>query len=581
MSIKKKEDEQTINNISIILDIFFKKNSPFYIDGKRYTVFSYDWDNIITSIKKNGRVELYNGDESSKTQITPPTITFKVLIQPLNNLIMRINVAPVVAPVVAPAVVPAVAPAVTPVVADAVVHPIKTQIEEIIATIDAGTATILGVIECLKNVNSKSPYKRDNSIQTTLENMGNNSTPVTVRKIGQLVPIINILFTSASEILFIWERMDTLYNKFNKMMNDGDILDILDFDDLYKISEEYHYLKGKACAQNLVDNAGDTDEVKKFNHLWQWCNNPKYNSWYSLQSISQSCTYANNNVINLYEFLKNPLEYDHDEIFDLIDDYHIYRNIASASGYSNQLQQSQQPKYYYDLNIVICNENNENNTPLYKSYTAVQNEIETKSYLNDMKGFREKLDEYKKLTPTIVKPIDSSIVGTFFDSFANTIDNMWFGRGGANVYVDIGVDDSMHYEKEEKRNVYAKTIQEQEMKLSNVVESVDKDKESAVVVQWNYNISISIYLYPGDKIPLSAFASLYCSKKKDNIYNLFTTVMSPKDTVDKNKNKTIKKPLGIYTPVLPQPKPDSDSSKPNNEITTNSQSNKTQKIKQT
>ena len=559
---KKKEDGQTIDNISVILDIFFKKNNPFYVEGKRYSVFTYDWDNKISSIKKNGREELYNGDSTTTTPIMPImpiTTPLMVLVNPLTNLIGRINNA-------------------TTATGNNLAN-LPNQLTNLINDINAKNTnpptTINDVIKCLQDVNFNSPYKRVDNIKTTLETIEENSTPETARKVGQLIPIIDALFTSSKETLFIWERMDLLYTKFNGMINVPDILDIPDIDKLYKISSEYHYLKKKACAQNVVDNSKDKDEDKKFNHLWQWCDNPKYNSWDSLQSISKSCENANATFNNIQNFLIDPLDHDHDEMYDTIDEYHIHRNIADASGFSI----INQPTSYYDFKKMVCNDKNTNITPLYKSYNEIMTLVETDKYLDNMTEFRKKMDEYKKLSPTVVKSIDSSFVSAKVSSLLNTFDN-WFGRGGASIYVDVGVDDSMHYQKEEKREQYATRMQEEEMKSSTTVVPADKDAES-ITVKWDYGISISIYLYPGDKIPLSAYASLYCSIKKDNIYNLFNHIKGgPKK--DSEKNKTIKKtPLGIYTPVSPvSQQPNSKSTNPQPQTNPQSQPNKTQKNKQ-
>jgi hypothetical protein len=486
-----------------------------------------------------------------------------VLVKPLNNLITRINNATTA----------------TGNVATNLTTQITNLINAIIAKTTNPPTTINDVIKCLQDVNSNSPYKRDDNIKTTLESMKENSTPETARKIGQLVPIIDALFTSSKETLFIWERMDLLYNQFNDMIDVPDILDIPDIDELYKITSEYHYLKGKVCAQNLVDNSKDKDEDKKFNHLWQWCNNPKYNSWDSLQSISKSCENANATLIHIQNFLIDPLEHDHDEMYDTIDEYHIHRNIADASGYSSIINQ---PTSYYDFKQLVCNDKNTNTTPLYKSYKEIMTLVENNNYLDNMTEFRKKMDEYKKLSPNVVKSVDSSFVSAKVSSLLNTFDN-WFGRGGASIYVDVGVDDSMHYQKEEKRELYTTRMQEEEMKSSTTV--VSADNAESITVKWDYGISISIYLYPGDKIPLSAYASLYCSIKKDNIYNLFNHIKGgPKK--DSEKNKTIKKtPLGIYTPVSQVSlQPNSKSTKPQvnsqPQSQSQSQSNKTQKIKQ-
>jgi hypothetical protein len=531
---KKKEDNKAINNIEIILDIFFKKNSPFYIEGKRYTVFTYDWDNKISYIKKNGKMEMYNGDDSLQPTATPTSFSFNILIPSLNNLITRIQQTL------------SLATGTATITESKRGIEFQTLIENIIKNINNKIATIPDIIEDLLKINEP-PYGRSD-INDTLENIKKNSIPASARKLEQLVPIIDMLFTVSNKILFIWERMDALYKKYINKINVADVLDI-DMDELYDISDEYHYLKGKACAQNLLDNVSDSKNDKQFKHLWEWCNNPKYNNWNSLQSISESCDNANKILKDLQG--KDLIENDNDEILDLIDDFHMNRNIAEASGYG--MINTNPTTNYFDLKQVSCNNANTNTTnitPLYKSYLEVMKAIDNDAYLTNMTDFRKRIDEYKKLSPTVVSPIVKSTVSTVINSISDAFFNMF---GGAAIFLDIGEDNKTHSERDELRETNATDIQAEEMKSSTTVDADNKDKEKTLV-SWNYGININIYLYPGDKIPLSAYASLYCSIKKDNIYNLFNNI---KETQKDSKNTTLKKkslkslPLGIYSPVAP------------------------------
>ena len=343
--------------------------------------------------------------------------------------------------------------------------------------------------------------------------------------------------------------MDALYKKYIEKISVDDVLDI-DMDELYDISDEYHHLKGKACAQNLLDNASDTKSDKQFKHLWEWCDNPKYNNWNSLQSISESCNNANKILTELKG--KDPIEDDNDEMLDLIDGFHMNRNIAEASGYSSSTAITN----YFDLKDVVCNNNNTNSTsanrtPLYISYLEVMDAINNDTYLTNMTEFRAKIDAYKKLSPTVVSPIVKSNVSTIINSISDAFYNMF---GGATVFLDIGEDNKTHFEREELRETNANNIQAEEMKSSTAVDADNKDKEKTLVL-WNYGININIYLYPGDKIPLSAYASLYCSIKKDNIYNLINNVketLTPKNSKNTTLKKSLKSlPLGIYSPIAP------------------------------
>jgi hypothetical protein len=58
-----------------------------------------------------------------------------------------------------------------------------------------------------------------------------------------------------------------------------------------------------------------------------------------------------------------------------------------------------------------------------------------------------------------------------------------------------------------------------------------------------------LHLYPGDHIPLSAYASLACSKKSNDIYNIWQNILTKIKNPD-SKEKYKKKMLA-YVPVIP------------------------------
>lgn len=335
-----------ISNINSILSIFFKKNTPFYLNGVRYTVFTQEWDNVISSIKKNDVEETYNGKETKSSIPNAKQYVFPNIWNKFKNII------------------------------------------------PSGTKP-----------------------------------------------------TQIPTEVFIWERMQVLYKKFNDLLSNTNIIAI-DQDELHDISEEYHYLKKEACS----DIVSDSESEKKYKSLWQWCNNPKYSTWDSLQSISDSCNIANKIAGEIGQILLDPLKYDYDDILDKIDEYHLYKNIAIASGYAKDVQTTD----IYHIVFLECNENNVNNTPEYNLYTNLMESIKNKTYLNNMQEFRKQIDEYAKYEKTF-KPAKS------FSLFSP---GSWFQSGGATKYIDVGESELSKYQQQQNIENKIKMIQNAESELS-------------------------------------------------------------------------------------------------------------------
>lgn len=421
---QKKENDLAISNINSILSIFFKKNTPFYLNGERYTVFTKEWDNVISLIKKNDVEEIYNGKE---TKLSIPGIK------------QASNIIP--------------------------------------------------------------------NAWNAIKNMIPTARPP----------------TQIPTAVFIWERMQVLFDKFNTLLNNSNIITI-DQDELHDISEEYHYLKKEACLDDISVN----ETEKLYKSLWQWCNNPKYNTWDSVQSISGSCNRANEIVREIGNILVDPLKYDYDDILDKIDEYHLYKNIAIASGYAKSIQTTD----IYEIVLLECTKENDNTTDEYKLYTDIVESIKNKTFLNDMQGFRKKIDEYNKYEKQFKQSKGFSLLSP----------GSWFQSGGATKYIDVGENELSKQQQQQNIENKIKMIQTAESELSAKIEST-KDSKEKREIRWDYFITVDLYLYPGDTIPLSASASLYCSIKKDNINKLIDKIQYAS-----NKSKP-KSYLAPYTPV--------------------------------
>ena len=111
--------------------------------------------------------------------------------------------------------------------------------------------------------------------------------------------------------------------------------------------------------------------------------------------------------------------------------------------------------------------------------------------------------------------------------------------GGANaLYIDLDQETTLYSQKKKELENEIKKQQEDELALlSKQNEDLNKD-ESVQEVKWKYFITVELHLYPGDHIPLSAYASLACSKKSNDIYNIWQNIITKiKNPESKEKYK--------------------------------------------
>jgi hypothetical protein len=121
-------------------------------------------------------------------------------------------------------------------------------------------------------------------------------------------------------------------------------------------------------------------------------------------------------------------------------------------------------------------------------------------------------------------------------------------KGGATrLYIDLDEDTRTYSTKKKEMDDELKKMQTEETAF--LTENAEKEKDNVIKeVKWKYFITVQLYLYPGDHIPLSAYASLACAKKSNDIYNIWQQIISPKD---KNNKPIYKKKMLAYTPVGP------------------------------
>ena len=122
--------------------------------------------------------------------------------------------------------------------------------------------------------------------------------------------------------------------------------------------------------------------------------------------------------------------------------------------------------------------------------------------------------------------------------------------GGANaLYIDLDQETTLYSQKKkELENEVTKQQEDELALLSKQSEDLNKD-ESVQEVKWKYFVTVELHLYPGDHIPLSAYASLACSKKSNDIYNIWQNIITK--IKDPNSKEKYKKKMLAYVPVIP------------------------------
>ena len=123
--------------------------------------------------------------------------------------------------------------------------------------------------------------------------------------------------------------------------------------------------------------------------------------------------------------------------------------------------------------------------------------------------------------------------------------------GGTALYIDIGEEIRSYADQLRDQEAEIKKLQAEEVALLKKDEDPLK-ADIVPVVSWKYYITIQLYLYPGDKIPLSAMASLACSIKRNDIYKMWRNIkqnMTVKKKADDVKKKKEYNLIGPYVPV--------------------------------
>jgi hypothetical protein len=574
---KKKNDDLTNANIGIVLDTLFYTGSPFYIGSDRYTTFSYDWENGVEKITKNDKKETY-GDEDDITELVGPTS-----IQ-WQNIFGR-----------------GLTGAINP--------PNATGATGATSAINTPNATILSK----PNHNSdftqeigevgtmiKEEHKSDEVLDHEVVLDTNEQTEVGTmikeeHKSDELDHIIASDTNEQNEVgTMIKEehksdeldhviRSDTSEQNEVGTMLKGDKADELDHvitSDTNEPNEVGTVLKGDKADELGREVASDTNEPNEVGTMLKEGDKS--------EELGRKIASDTNEPNEVGTILKEGDKADE-----------LGRKIASDTNEPNEVGTIGSVSDIPTPTTTTTPTTTPTTTTTPPTTTPIdENDIELELDSEETgstpdvtaAGLPTKPEEVEKVaeeTPPIKetppsKNTDRTKNSTYMDTltpnpnkkyqdrflkllrleqtkdvnaihFTSLLDEPMSGgyqTGGANaLYIDLDQETIFYSQKKKEFENEIKKQQEDELTLlSKQNEDLNND-DSIQEVKWKYFVIVELQLYPGDHIPLSAYASLACSKKSNDIYNIWQNILTK--IKNPNSKEKYKKKMLAYTPVIP------------------------------
>lgn len=603
-TIDKKRDPNAINNIEIVLDTFFNKNAPFFVGSERYTVFKYEWDKDIEKITKNGKKETYGDEEPvvptsgsasgstsgstggptsgpssmfgsetgeagflrktdltkkvrehteekddnpedreagflRKTDVTKKvrdhtedsfygegyetgglkdteygdddnSVLKKILqtlrrekgLEPIYFEDREVGDVKVETTIIAPAVKKGDSDAseknesgklvkddvISPVITTPI-NPIISETGEIGTLVDAGKKS--GVV-VVPTTDSKKDVDDDIS----------KKGPVFVEgsEIGELA------------------KNGAIASSFSKK-----VMDFLKKPDIVKLISDEERESGvlKKGVKSGESGAVSSDDILAIEDI-----NPSKGS---TTVLSPTSAITSDNILAIEDI--NPLEFlqaiDGELNNDKNDNEFIHVLESLRKQYINTVVDK--PNFY----------NAESYRKLVRIYVILKIlENEKRVSIINFKSIYTALGEIKE-------QYDDSKALKVIDTYGGQV------GGGTALYIDIGEEIRSYADQLRDQEAEIKKLQAEEVALLKKDEDPLK-ADIVPVVSWKYYITIQLYLYPGDKIPLSAMASLACSIKRNDIYKMWRNIkqnMTVKKKADDVKKKKEYNLIGPYVPV--------------------------------
>ena len=315
---KKLSDNQTIHNIAMVLDTFFKRNSPFFIKGQRYTVFSYEWNSQIISIFKNGILDSYDGptytddDLLNKNALLNKEDTISVtsiyvypLVAPINELLKRLNKLFYNKP---------------PLQILEQQDILFEIVNDIFINQNIERKDFDKLLDIFKKLHACIQQLQNNYETTPTSEL--NEKDISNEKIRDYwIPKINETFEEIYIKELAFAQMQTLYEQYKNTFIETKRA---------VISQKYYALKTGLC---------QSDNFKTNETLAEWCNNSK---WKFVHDILKLDVQANQNLkrykrlLNAHPVIKTASIKE--TLITLRDRYDIFKNVAYSFGLIDDMQ---------------------------------------------------------------------------------------------------------------------------------------------------------------------------------------------------------------------------------------------------
>jgi hypothetical protein len=527
----KKKDKNAIRNIEVVLETFFGDNAPFFIGSERYTVFSYEWDQEIEQILKNGKKETY-GDDGPETLINvnqPPVTT---TAQSQSTTITQSNLK-------------------MPVFTN------KSELNEVGDKLDASLLTPV-IPNVFDNELNEVEHKDDSQPNLTpvVPNVFDNEINEVEHKDDSqpnLTPVIpNVFDNEINEVEHKSDSQPTLTpvvpnvfdNELNEVESKSDSQPTLTPVVPNVFDNELNEVESKSDSQSSLTPIipatfnNEMNEVNSKSDEQTPSSNPLPDENAIETGIVDNFTkikYVDKNkfIVAAKEELKKDLDQE-------------MKSVIMSLIPSDQFGGDVDPS---DINLIF-DQPDGNDHYDDKSYRIIVRIYAILKILENEK--RPSIIDFESIYKAL-KEINTQY---------NDAEMAYYKKGGqvgggTTLYIDIGEEIRSYADQLQEQKNEIKKQQDEEIALIAKKEEDPLKADIITVVNWKYTITVQLYLYPGDSIPLSAMASLKCSKQRDKIYTIWknNNILGMfKNTTVKNKqlgDKKEKKKYALVGPYFP------------------------------
>jgi hypothetical protein len=488
---KKKNDELTNSNIEIVLNTLFDTGSPFYIGSNRYTSFSYGWENGVEKITKNDKKETY-GDEDDNVingLTKPNSIQWQNLFGTGATGVSGLSRPPISSFSSEADEVGLISEEHK---SDELTHGTISNLDE-----ENEVGTIIATPDTLTRVN---PIVADSETDEA------GSIIATPDTLTHKIPIV--ADSETDEVGTIIATPDTL-TRVNPIVADSETDEVSTIIATPDTLTRVNHIVADSETDEVGSIIATPDTLTRVNPI-------------VADSETDEASAKNSEKVSLSPITPIILARDN-QIKDKSEEYET-GTLNPTKSDDNVDDKSKNKNTDYQKNSEYMKRLMEG-TPLpetkYQDKFLKLLRLEQNMDVNSI-NFTSILDE----------PIYSNQVG------------------GANaLYIDLDEETILYSQKKKELENEIKKQQEDELALlSKQNEDLNKD-ESIQEVKWKYFITVELQLYPGDHIPLSAYASLACSKKSNDIYNIWQNIITK--IKNPNSKEKYKKQMIAYVPVIP------------------------------